>query len=107
MMYSVNVGPTSVDASDPGPDEPPLSSCAGRVAWSFSVQAHDVFILCRALLVCDEVDVRRCTAVCRHGKARVRVDITLRAEHTGTVLHHVMQHVNDAEVGRTRLLGIS
>jgi hypothetical protein len=86
----------SVAAEPPGP--------VAQILWDFSVSARDVFALCRILRTCGQVEVQRCTAVVRQGKARIRVDIILPADQMDVVLHQAISGVNDAEIGRIRLV---
>lgn len=69
--------------------------------------ARELFILCRALRVCDGVEIRRCTPVVRPGIARMRVDIALRAGSAAIVLRRVLRHMRDAAPGRIRSAGVS
>lgn len=86
------------------PDEPSSRSAPRQMQWSICVRARDVFAACRALLACDGVEVQRCTTVIRLGEARMRVDFSLPSDCMSQVLHHVISHVRDAELGRTHLL---
>lgn len=87
------------------PDEPSNRNVRPRMQWSICVRARDVFAACRALLACDGVEVQHCASVILLGEARMRVDFSLPADCMSQVLHHVVSHVGDAELGRTRLLG--
>ncbi len=75
-----------------------------RVMWSLRVHARDIFILCRALVACDDVDIQRCAPVIKQGLPLIRVDFTLPQNRVSVALHNVLQHVDNAEFGRIQLI---
>lgn len=71
-----------------------------RLTWSFIAQTGEASMLCRVLVVCEGVVIKRCCMVREHRENRVCVTILLPAERVDEVLHNVMQHINNVAVGR-------
>ena len=81
-------------------------SQAVRVMWSLKVQACDIFILCRVLDACDDVDIKCCAPVVKQGLPLIRVDFTLPKDSVDIALHNVLQHVGNAEFGRIQSMRV-
>lgn len=74
------------------------------ILCNVSVDAHDVFVLCGVLSICEDAEIKYFTPIIKQPEPQIRVAVALTADCIDSMLHKIMQYMAKAEIGRVQWL---